>query len=65
MAFFNSVKVFSMVERGGFDLGSRTRPLVSSFPPGLSRGLTWCMTPDIHKDDDAWHIAYRTKEAMQ
>jgi transposase len=61
MAFFNSVKAFSMVERGGSDLGCRTRPLVSSFPPGLNRGLTWCMTPDIHKDDDAWHIAMPNK----
>ena len=61
MAFFNSVKALSMVEREGLRLGLRARRKVSSFPPGLSRGLTWCMTPDNHKHDDAWHPAILNK----
>ena len=61
MAFFNSVKAVNMVEREGLCLGLRARRRVSSFPPGLSRGLTWCMTPDNHKDDDAWHPAILNK----
>jgi len=50
-----------MVEREGPLLGLRARSRVSSFPPGLSRGLTWCMTPDNHKHDDAWHPAILNK----
>jgi transposase len=61
MAFFNSVKAINMVEREGLCLGLRARRRVSSFPPGLSRGLTWCSTPDNHKDDDAWHPAILKK----
>jgi hypothetical protein len=55
MAFFDSVKNINLTEREGLCHGLRARHRVSSSPPGLSRGLTWCSTPDIHKDDDAWH----------
>ena len=55
MAFFNSVKSLSLVEREGSCARFRACHEVSSFPPGKNRGLTWCMTPDNHKEDDAWH----------
>jgi transposase len=63
MALFNSVEAFSMVGREGLRLGIRARRKVSSFPPGLSRGLTWCITPNIHKDDDTWHMDTPNKGA--
>lgn len=43
------------MEREGSCPGLRARHEVTSFPPGLSRGLTWCSTPDNYKDDDTWH----------